>query len=54
MKKINKQEVPEVLTSYIDKKEEYQEKYKAKRETQTQARNRRQAIRELKEDREWS
>lgn len=54
MKKTTKQEVPEVLTSYIDKKEEYQEKYKVKRETQTQARNRRQAIRELKEDREWN
>ena len=54
MKKTTKQEVPEVLASYIDKKEEYQEKYKTKRETQTQARQRRAAIRQLKEDRDWN
>lgn len=53
MKKI-KQEIPEILESYINKKEEYQEKYKEKRETHTQARQRRAVIRQLKEDREWN
>jgi len=53
MKKI-KQEIPEILESYINQKEEYQEKYKAKRSTQTQARQRRAAIRQLKEDRDWN
>jgi len=45
---------PEILEEYVRKKEEYQDRYREKKETQAQARNRRALIRELKEDREWN
>jgi hypothetical protein len=54
MSKKNKQPTPEVLEEYINLKGEYQEQYKRKKETQSEARQRRQAIRELKENREWN
>lgn len=50
----NKQETPEVLDEYIKTKDEFKEQYERKKSTQTQARNRRQQIRELKEDREYN
>jgi len=53
-KKIKPQPVPEVLTEYIKVKEEYQEQYERKKATQRNAQERRQFIRDLKEDREWS
>jgi hypothetical protein len=50
----NKQEIPEVLEDYIKTKDEFKEQYERKKSTQAQARNRRQQIRELKEDRDYN
>jgi hypothetical protein len=44
---------PEVLEEYIRTKEEFQEQYNKKKLTQKQAKQRREFIRELKEDRDW-
>ena len=52
--KRTKQETPEVLEEYIKTKDEFKEQYERKKSTQAQARNRRQQIRELKEDREYN
>ena len=54
MSKHNKQATPEILDEYIKTKDEFKEQYERKKSTQTQARNRRQQIRELKEDREYN
>jgi len=53
MSKKIKLDSKETLESYITLKDEFQQQYKRKKETQAQARQRRQAIRELKENREW-
>lgn len=50
----NKQETPEVLEEYIKTKDEFKEQYERKKATQTNAKQRRAFIRELKEDRDWS
>jgi len=45
---------PEVLQEYIRIKEEHKEQYERKKASQAQARNRRQQLRDLKEDREYN
>lgn len=45
---------PEILTEYIRIKEEHKEQYERKKASQASARNRRQQLRDLKEDREYN
>jgi hypothetical protein len=44
---------PEPLEEYVDLKQEFNQKYKQKKQTQEQARDRRHAIRESKEDKDY-
>jgi hypothetical protein len=44
---------PEVLEEYIRIKDEFKEQYSRKKQTQRDAKRRREYIRELKENREW-
>jgi len=44
---------PEPLEEYIDLKTEYDQKYKQKKQTHEEARERRHSIRELKEDKDY-
>jgi len=50
----NKKTKPEVLEEYVKQKDEHKEQYERKKATQRNAQQRRQFIRELKEDREYT
>ena len=45
---------PELLEEYIHIKEEFKEQYNRKKHTQREAKKRREFIREMKENRDWS
>jgi hypothetical protein len=49
-----KEKPPQELQEYIRIKEEHKEQYERKKITQVAARQRRQLIKELKEDRDWN
>jgi len=53
-KTVKEQPQPEILTEYIRAKEEYAEQYERRKATQRNAQERRQFIRDLKEDREYN
>jgi len=52
-RKDRSQPKPEILEEYIKIKEEYKEGYDRKKNSQINAKQRREFIRELKEKREW-
>lgn len=44
---------PEVLEEYIRIKDEFKEQYSRKKQTQKDAKKRRELIRDIKENRDW-